>query len=328
MAKANAAKELGGKKMNQALMLGFVKVNKGRNIQKPKASGNKSLKGSRQTKLGNIPTQRPSLANSPSTQVRLPIEDADDAQIPRADPMLLDVEDLSMVSLQAKIMEPKTGDVSNEDCQDISILPTGDCEPVEARETDLEVPDNGDSQMIASPRAVWATFLNGAIAKKAAIGTPNLVDGGLKAIGEGAHQAVFSVKILPQHSSRFFEGPIRQVDKSEEAVQRFRREAAQYPIIRENTIVRCSDGKPLLYFIKGGMYTGLSLDEKIDLPERSINAIRGLTQVYRPPPPKSTDSRMQSAQRKIQAEKNGVFGRYVSIVFLSCTCKARSRDPR
>ena len=147
--------------------------------------------------------------------------------------------------------------------------------------------------------------------------TPTLLDGGFETVGEGSHLAIFRVKILPQHSSRFFEGPISHVDKSDEAVKQLRQQAQNYPTIRENTIVRCSDGKPLLYFMKGGMLSGLTPDERRDLPEQSINAVRALTEVYRPPPPKKTDSRMQAEQRRIQSEKNGVFGRYVSYLFIN-----------
>lgn len=124
---------------------------------------------------------------------------------------------------------------------------------------------------------------------------------------------VFRVKTLPQHSSHFFTGPIRQVDKSEESVARFRQNAADYPVVRENTVVRCADGKPLLYFIKGGMSTGLSPDEEHSLPEQSITAIRDLTEAYPPPRPKQKDSRLQGEQKKIQSERNALFGRYVSI---------------
>ena len=149
------------------------------------------------------------------------------------------------------------------------------------------------------------------ISKGSAI--PTLHDGGFETVGEGSHQAIFHVKILPQHSSNFFEGPIPQVDKSDKSVARFRREAKRYPVIRENTVVRCADGKPLLYFIKGGMIVGMSLDEEQSLPAQSITAIRDLIEAYSPPRPKKKDSRLQGEQQKIQSEKNSLFGRYVSV---------------
>ena len=141
---------------------------------------------------------------------------------------------------------------------------------------------------------------------------PTLRDGGFETIGEGPYQVTLHVKTLPQKSSKFFEGPIPHVDKSDKAVTRFRKDAEKYTVIRDSTVVRCADGKPLLYFVKAGMLKGLSEDEKRDLPEQSVNAIRDLTKAYPPTPPKKGDSRLQAEQMEIQAAKHEYFGRYVS----------------
>lgn len=140
---------------------------------------------------------------------------------------------------------------------------------------------------------------------------PLLLDAGFETVGDGAFGAVFSVKVLQKHSRVFFSGRIPAVKKSEASIQRYRQEATHYPVIRSSTVVRCADGKPVLYFIKAGMYAGLAPDEKREKRENSIKAIRELINVYPPPPPKTGDSRMQEEQREIQKAKHQAFGRHV-----------------
>ncbi|KAL8920279.1 MAG: hypothetical protein Q9208_006347 [Pyrenodesmia sp. 3 TL-2023] len=140
---------------------------------------------------------------------------------------------------------------------------------------------------------------------------PLLVDAGFETVGDGAYGAVFSVKVLQKHSRVFFSGPIPAVKKTEASIQRFRQEATHYPVIRSSTVVRCADGKPVLYFIKAGMYAALAPDEERRKRENSIKAIRELINVYPPPPPKADDSRMQKEQREIQKAKHQAFGRHM-----------------
>ena len=146
-----------------------------------------------------------------------------------------------------------------------------------------------------------------------------LVDGGEETIGAEDHEAVFSVKVLQKPSSAFFEGPIKQIPKTKEVADRFRLEAADYPVIRSNTVVRCKDGAPLLYMIKGGMLAGLSPEEQQDLAGRSMSAIRALVKAYPPVAPKAEDPRVtqdQEEQKEKYTAKDQAWGRYVSSKLL------------
>ena len=114
----------------------------------------------------------------------------------------------------------------------------------------------------------------------------------------GAHRAVLSVLIMQEDSSAFFGGSNKQVDKSQEAAEKFRRQAANYPVVQSSTVVKTKDGRPLLYFLKEGMLAGLTLAEQCDLPIQSLNAIRGLIDAYPPPQPDEKDSRVTAEQRQ------------------------------
>ena len=142
--------------------------------------------------------------------------------------------------------------------------------------------------------------------------SPILLDGEEKTIGTKDHQAVFKEKILQKYSSVFFKDPIKKIDKLN--ADAYRLEAASYPVIRTSIVVRCKDGPPLLYFIKGGMLAGLSLEEQKNLPNGSMHAIKGLVQAYPPNQPKVNDSRLSEngeAQRERHESKKQAWGRYV-----------------
>lgn len=123
--------------------------------------------------------------------------------------------------------------------------------------------------------------------------------------------------MLNQHSSVFFEGSIPEVDKSENAFTETRRQAESFRIIGESIVVRCEDGPPLLYLIKGGMKAGFSPAKQLALETKSLGAIRSLVKGYKPKMPKPDDSRAK-ADCQVQAKKCQAaglpYGRYVSIV--------------
>lgn len=139
-----------------------------------------------------------------------------------------------------------------------------------------------------------------------------LTDGGEEVLGQEAHRTVFAVKVLEEDSSVFFEGKIPAVDKTPEAIVEARRKAANYPELQTSTTVRCVDGRPVLYYIKDGMFAGLSSDEGRDLANASVKAIQDLIKVYRPTPPKAKDSRVSQAQKETYKAKHQAFGRFVS----------------
>lgn len=143
---------------------------------------------------------------------------------------------------------------------------------------------------------------------------PVLLGGGVEVVGDGTHQASCAVKILRKNSSEFFEGAIETVDKSVEAAQRLRQEAAQYPIISTSTVVKCQDGTPLLYFIKNGMFAGMSAVEQENRRKESLDAIRSLVKGYAPRQPTGTDSRSKldrQEQKRTWSAKKLPWGKYV-----------------
>ncbi|KAL8829838.1 MAG: hypothetical protein Q9191_001790 [Dirinaria sp. TL-2023a] len=149
----------------------------------------------------------------------------------------------------------------------------------------------------------------------AAISTagPVLVDGGEETIGDGAHQAVCSVRVLQTESSAFFEGPIKEVTKTKEAADKYRSDAAEYPVVRDSTVVKCQDGRPLLYIIKGGMFAGLSADEQQHLSMQSTKAIQDLVEAYEPPAPTASDPRARQDREEQSAKwkaRGKPWGRY------------------
>ncbi|KAL8688498.1 MAG: hypothetical protein Q9218_005606 [Villophora microphyllina] len=92
--------------------------------------------------------------------------------------------------------------------------------------------------------------------------------------------------------------------KREEAEQ-YRREAARYPVIDSNTVVKTEDEIPLAYFIKGAMFAGLSLNEREELKESLLRTVKELIKEYPPPPPKTNDSRVKSYDKqKAKPTKN------------------------
>lgn len=175
----------------------------------------------------------------------------------------------------------------------------------------------GDGVLTTQTAAASHPPRGGSRKRKRPAQRPILLDGGPETVGSGEYTVTVSVKILQEQSSVFFSGPIPAVDKSTESIRRFRDEASQYAVIQTSTVVRCADGKPVLYFIKGGMYASLTPGGDRELREKSISAIRELIDVYPPPRPDQADSRMQAEQRGIQGEKNKAFGRYVSTVHVS-----------
>jgi len=145
-----------------------------------------------------------------------------------------------------------------------------------------------------------------------------LQNGGEETIGLREYQANVSVKILPKDSSEFFQGPIHHVPKGDDGKaerDRYQREAANYPLTTSSMVVRCEDGMPLLYFIKGAMFAGLSPKEQLDLASQSMSSIQELVTAYPPIPPGAKDSRIanHAEQRQKWRRKGKAWGRLVSL---------------
>ena len=169
---------------------------------------------------------------------------------------------------------------------------------------------------------------------------PILLDNDQKAIDTGDHQATFSEKnpseVLPgllqrpnkegrQNECRHIVSKLLTIRLSEQALlpldhqhqvkldivngtlepgqRRQQRNRADDPVIRSSTVVRCKDGPPLLYFIKGGMRAGLSLEEQQNLPNNSMRAIQELVKAYPPNWPAVNDSRL-TQNAEAQTEDN------------------------
>lgn len=149
---------------------------------------------------------------------------------------------------------------------------------------------------------------------------PILTAGGEETVGFGMHQVTCKILVLNKHSSAFFEGSIPDVDKSEDAFTQLRRQAESFRIISESIVVKCEDGPPLLYLIKGGMRAGFSPAEQLALETQSLGAIRSLIKGYKPKMPAPDDSRAK-ADCQVQAERYEAaglpYGRYVSSVDFS-----------
>lgn len=148
--------------------------------------------------------------------------------------------------------------------------------------------------------------------------SPSLHDGGQETVGSGDFSTNCSVKVLQKHSSTFFQGTIQkapQGEKGKEAALKLYRKAASYPVINTSTVVKCEDGRPLLYFIKGAMFAGMSADKQHSLTAQSINAIKELIATYPPIAPKKDDSRVfdQAEQKRKWRGKGKAYGRYVSF---------------
>ena len=167
----------------------------------------------------------------------------------------------------------------------------------------------------ANENAVGTEAAAVAEAAVAAAGIPVLRDDGEEMVGLGAYQAVCHVKTVDVESTTLFNGPVKQVKKTVEAADEHRRRALEYPVIRESTVVRTRDGRPLLYFLKKGIFAAMSAEEQQHMGQQSVDAIRGLIDAYKPPVPPTEDPRMKErgAQKMREwAEKGKAFGRYVS----------------
>ena len=159
--------------------------------------------------------------------------------------------------------------------------------------------------------------------------TQVLRDSGEETLGSGEYKVVCSVKTLQKTSSAFFEGPIKEVSKEEGTAENYRREAVEYPVVRESIVVRCKDGTPMLYFIKGGMFAGLDLSEQQDLAKKSVTAIEALKKVHPPVPPKPEDARVDQhiAQKEKWRAMGKAWGRLVSfrrVSFATCRYSLKS----
>ena len=151
-------------------------------------------------------------------------------------------------------------------------------------------------------------------AVEAAVAEPILRDGSEEIVGLGSYQAVCHVKTVDVDSSTLFNGPVKQVKKTMEAADEHRRRALDYQVIKESTVVRTKDGRPLLYFLKKGVFAGMSADEQQQLGRQSMDAIRRLINGYTPPAPPTEDPRVK--ERGVQkmrewAAKGMAYGRYV-----------------
>ena len=125
----------------------------------------------------------------------------------------------------------------------------------------------------------------------AAAGTPTLLDGGEMTTGEGSHQAVFRKLTLQKHSKYFLKGSNKKVPKDAEYIKKLREEAKTYRVLNQSTIVDCSDGERLVYFIKGGMLAGMSAEAGTSISSESLQAINHLLEVYKPQLPGKVNSR-------------------------------------
>ncbi len=179
---------------------------------------------------------------------------------------------------------------------------------------------------VEPPRLVQQQLFAGLTAPTAAAYSPILHDGGQETIGLDDYQANVAVKILQKDSSEFFQGPIHHAPKGENGQaerDRYQREAADYPLTTSSTVVRCKDGTPLLYFIKGAMFAGLSPQEQLDLASQSTSSIQELVAAYPPIPPGVKDSRIanHAEQRRKWRQKGKAWGRLVSfnIPFVHCS---------
>lgn len=148
--------------------------------------------------------------------------------------------------------------------------------------------------------------------------TANLAqqDGREEIVGVGSYQTVCHVKTVDADSDTLFNGPVKQVKKTMEAADEHRRLALDYQVIKDSTVVRTKDGRPLLYFLKKGIFAGMSADEQQQLGQQSMGAVRRLIDNYTPPAPPTEDPRVKEkgAQKmKEWAEKGKAYGRYVSF---------------
>ena len=143
---------------------------------------------------------------------------------------------------------------------------------------------------------------------------PSLQDDGEELVGVGTYQALCQVKTVDVESSSLFTGSIKRVEKSLEATDEHRRRALAYPVIKESTVVRTKDGRPLLYFLKKGIFAGMSTDEQEQQGQQSMNAIRTLINIFNPPVPPQNDPRLTEKgveKMKEWASKGKRYGRYV-----------------
>ena len=162
----------------------------------------------------------------------------------------------------------------------------------------------------AKEKAIEATV-------EAAVAGPTRQDEGEEVVGFGSYQTVCHVKTVEADASTLFNGPVKQVKKTMEAADEHRRRALDYPVIKDSTVVRTKDGRPLLYFLKKGIFAGMSADEQQQLGQQSMGAVRRLIDNYTPPAPPTEDPRVKEKgveKMKEWADKGKAYGRYVSFL--------------
>lgn len=143
----------------------------------------------------------------------------------------------------------------------------------------------------------------------------DLLDGGYIVAGVGFYQERFRKITFQQHSSFFFKGKNKRVPRKPEYHEKLRRDAEDYIVLTESTTVECSDGEPLLYFIKGGMTVGMTAEQGTRMRDQTLQAIHDLLEVYPPPLPKASNSRHPEGCKaeleswKVKAMLWGVFAR-------------------
>ena len=132
--------------------------------------------------------------------------------------------------------------------------------------------------------------------------------------GEGCTKQLFHKLTVDQSSKPFLQKPRKRVNKDLQYRKKLAEDAKTYPVLTESTIVECNDGARMIYFIKGGVFTGLTEEEGTEKRNQSMQAIEDLLRVYDPILPDSDHSRHPDgcdAERSAWEAKGLKWGRLV-----------------
>lgn len=93
-------------------------------------------------------------------------------------------------------------------------------------------------------------------------------------VGNGKFSATVRELVHEEKDSAYFlKGPIKQVKPNPDYLN----EAATLNLIKESALIKTSDGKPMIYFIKQGMLAGMMADMAKKLASQSEQSFKDLT---------------------------------------------------
>ncbi len=127
---------------------------------------------------------------------------------------------------------------------------------------------------------------------------------GTVVVGNGKFSATVRELIHEEKDSAYFlKGPIKQVKPNPDYLN----EAATLNLIKESALIKTSDGKPMIYFIKQGMLAGMMADMAKKLASQSEQSFKDLTAAYKPIVP-ANDPRHRGEEKEKWSKRGLDYG--------------------